>query len=79
MDERSNFIKYDPIEDTEEYKNILDELEEKVNSYMKLHSISNTGLGSCHRYWNIKKEILRRDYNIDWKSPAELNEHIIFD
>lgn len=72
-------IKYDPLEDTEEYKNIADELERKIESYMRLNSISMTSLGACHKYWGIKKEILIRDYNMDWKSPEELNEDVMFD
>ena len=29
-------------------------------------------------YWNIKKEILKETYNINWKSPKELNPNIIY-
>ncbi len=36
-------------------------------------------IGSCHDRWRRKKELLKKLYNIDWKSPAELNPHIIFD
>lgn len=36
-------------------------------------------LGFCHIYWSFKKEILKTDYNIDWKSPQKLNQEIIFD
>lgn len=36
-------------------------------------------LGWCHMYWGIKKEILKNDYNIEWKSPAELNPNIMYD
>lgn len=37
------------------------------------------GLGFCHIIWRHQKQILKRDYNIYWKSPAELNPDIIFD
>lgn len=37
------------------------------------------GLGFCHGYWKRKKQLLKEIYNIDWKSPAELNPHIKFD
>lgn len=36
-------------------------------------------LGFCFVFWDKKKEILLRDYNIDWKTPAELNPNVIYD
>lgn len=72
-------IKYDPIEDTEEYKNIVDELEKKIETCMAFENIPIGGFGTCHIYWSYKKEILKNDYNIDWMSPAELNPTIMFD
>lgn len=36
-------------------------------------------LGFCHRYWAIKKKILREDYGIIWYTPAECNPDVIFD
>lgn len=72
-------IKYDPIEDTKEYKDIADELEEKINCKMILLDMPTSAMGSCHFYWTIKKSILKEDYDIDWKSPEELNLNIIFD
>lgn len=72
-------IKHDPIEDTEEYKNIADELEKKIEARMAFDNVPLRGLGTCHIYWIYKKEILKNDYNIDWESPAELNSDVIFD
>ena len=34
--------------------------------------------GNAHMYVKFKKEILKSDYNIDWKSPQELNPKIKF-
>jgi len=31
------------------------------------------------RFWQAKKKILRRDFDIDWHSPAELNPDIAYD
>ena len=68
-------MKRDPIEETKEYKEIEKELEEKIKA-----EIGEGGyMGFCHLYWGTKKIILKRDYNIDWKSPAELNPGILFD
>lgn len=72
-------IKYDPVEDTEEYKNIADELEKKIETRMAFEDIPTGGFGTCHIYWKYKKEILKNDYNIGWESPAELNLDVIFD
>ena len=71
-------IKNDAIENSEEYKKIKDELEKKINLKIEIDG-HKKGMGYCHIYWEYKKEILKKDYNIDWKSPAELNPHIIFD
>jgi hypothetical protein len=30
------------------------------------------------RFWSAKKEILRKKYGIDWKSPADLNPQITY-
>lgn len=74
----NNQVKYDLVEDSEEYKKIEEELEKKINILTKVND-NQKGLGYCHIYWEYKKMILKRDYNIDWKSPAELNPDIIFD
>ena len=37
------------------------------------------GRGFCHIYWRRKQQLLKELYNIDWKTPAELNPHISFD
>jgi len=36
-------------------------------------------LGSCHRLWDMQKQILKEKYDITWYTPAELNPEIKFD
>ncbi|MEM7791764.1 MAG: hypothetical protein AAF546_10210 [Verrucomicrobiota bacterium] len=36
-------------------------------------------LGQIHVFWSEKKRVLRQNYQIDWKTPAELNTHICYD
>lgn len=36
-------------------------------------------LGFCHAIWNSQKRILKRDYNVEWKTPAELNPDVMMD
>lgn len=70
-----DFISHDPIEDTPEYLAIKDELEEKIIA----RGGKRSGLGFCHLYWMEKKRILKEEYGIDWRSPAELNPSACFD
>ena len=67
--------KYDPVEDTEYYKSI----EEELDKLIKKKIGSGGYLGYCHLYWMKKKIILKEKYGIDWKSPSELNPRIMFD
>lgn len=36
-------------------------------------------LGLCHLIWSKAKRIFKDEYDIDWRSPAELNPDVIFD
>ena len=36
-------------------------------------------MGACHMFWGLKKEILKNDYNIDWRTPAERNPLACYD
>ena len=68
-------LKHDPIEDTPEFQAIKDELEEKILAKIG----KNRGMGYCHLYWSVKREILEKDYKIKWRSPAIMNPHVRFD
>ncbi len=36
-------------------------------------------MGFCHLYWRTKKRILKEEFGIDWKAPAEMNPSVMFD
>lgn len=36
-------------------------------------------MGLCYIIWARKKQLLKELYNIDWKTPGELNPGINFD
>jgi hypothetical protein len=36
-------------------------------------------MGYCYMLWEKQKEILKKRYGIDWKSPDEMNPMILFD
>ncbi len=69
----------DEIENTEEYKKISYELEQKINNKIDEEGLDREQFGFCYKYWEIKKQILKDDYNIDWKSPDELNPDRLYD
>ena len=73
MEIKRNY-KYDPVEDTPEYQAIKDELEAKILERMG----GEMTRGNAYMYPGLKKEILKKDYGIDWKSPQELNPRIKF-
>ena len=55
------------------------ELEEKVDKQVKEMLGYDGYIGYCHDFWSAKKQILREEYGIDWKTPAERYPTIIFD
>jgi hypothetical protein len=66
----------DPIDEHPVYAIVRErvnaQVEEELRDYPK-------GLGYCHTYWKTKKRIMKEQYQLDWKSPAELNSNTIFD
>lgn len=63
--------KYDPIEDTDQYIMIENELNRLI--FVELSERSECGRISGVSYLYAKKRILKDRYNIDWMSPLELN------
>lgn len=63
----------DPIEMSEEYLNVIDEIEEKIEKNRTIY-----GMGSCHEVWRLKRTYLL-EKGIKWKSPSELNPRVRFD
>lgn len=62
--------KLDPVELTDEYLAVIDEVERKVDERCETKI--------CHEYW-MRKESVLREYGIEWRSPASLNPKIMFD
>lgn len=63
-------IKNDPIELSDEYLEVIDEVEELINK----NRISD----DYHEYWNLKAEYLL-ERGVEWYSPAQLNPGVLFD
>ena len=72
MNRRRN-LKSDPVEMSEEYLNVIDEVEEKIEKNRKHY-----GMVSCYEVWDLKHRFLL-EKGINWKSPAVLNPRVIFD
>ena len=51
----------------------------EANATLEKRGLKRGELGACHEHWEEMKRILKEKYQIDWKSPAEVNPSIIFD
>lgn len=69
--------KVDAKEFDPKFKKIIHDIDAEIQAEMKKNGTSGH-LGSVHTYWRLKKERLKAK-GIDWQSPAELNQNIIFD
>ena len=68
-------LKVDPIENNPDYKDILESVDALVMNKIGFQYYT----GFCHKYWEYKKQYLKRYFDINWKSPAELNPDTCFD
>ena len=67
-------LKIDPIEKTEEFMNVFDEVHEEA-----LEIIEKEGdLNLCHQMWGILSELYAKR-GIFWRSPALMNPNVRFD
>ena len=72
MKRRRN-LKHDPVEMTEEYLAVIDEVDEKIEKNREYR-----GFGSCYHVWSLKTDCLA-EKGIAWRSPAQLNPRFRFD
>ena len=72
MNRRRN-LKHDPVEMTEEYLAVIDEVDEKIEKNREYR-----GFGSCHHVWSLKTDYLA-EKGITWRSPDVLNPRVRFD
>lgn len=69
-------IKHDPQEDDPLIKAKIDEaLREALENLVDVPKVR----GFCHERWAEQKRILKEKYNIDWKTPREMNPGVMFD
>lgn len=63
-------LKHDPQEDDPDKKAYIDTAEVEAENNL---SDEPHGRGFCHQLWAEQKRILKEKYQIDWKTPAEMN------
>ena len=66
-------LKHDPVEMSEAYLAVIDEIEERIEQNRTLR-----GMGSCFEIWSLKETYLA-EKGISWMSPALLNPRVRFD
>lgn len=66
---------YDPINDDPTYAWAIKEAGDRASEEVGQQFV----MGTCHRIWNRKKEILKEEFGIDWYSPREMNPGARFD
>lgn len=71
-------LRTDPIDDDPRYAAIIAEAERAADA--ELAEIGFTiEMGYCYPFWSAKKRILKERFGIDWQTPEELNDGVIFD
>lgn len=70
-----DFLKCDPIEWSEEFEDMIDEVEKELYEYFK---DKNRCMGFCFEFWSMKKALLARR-GLEWRTPGEMNPRVIFD
>ena len=68
-------LQYDPVEDSEAYLSVIDEVERRLYEELKNEP---RHMGFCFEYWSAKRDLLA-EYGIEWRSPGIMNPRVMFD
>jgi hypothetical protein len=71
-------IRRDPIEQDPRYADIFKNIDAEINALLANHPQKGS-MGFVHIIWETKQRVLKQKYNINWKTPAEMNPQIMFD
>lgn len=69
-------LRCDTVEYTFRWEDIYYQMEHKLNERF---ANAPRHMGFCFLYWNAKRELLKEEYGIDWKSPSQMNPRVMFD
>ncbi len=75
MQQYGRHLQFDPIERTPLWEETYYEVEQECDR--RLGDIPR-GMGFCFPYWSTRRQVLA-ERGIEWKSPAALNPHVMFD
>lgn len=75
---RGGGLAHDPVENDPRYAEVFAKIDAEVDALLKDHP-SRGSEGFCHVIWATKKGLLKERYGIEWRSPDEMNPHVIFD
>jgi hypothetical protein len=82
---------FDPVELTPEFEKVIDQVELAVSAYieewkvqrleeLKEKNLEFMGLrGMSHVIASEKKRLLKEKYDINWKTPSQMNKNVVFD
>ncbi len=74
---KETYLKYDKKEDNKVYKEIIDKA--SIEAYKKIEKENDEEIKNVEFFMNLKKQILKEKFDLDWESQIKLNEDIIFD
>lgn len=66
----------DAVEFSPAYDSVINEVKREVEEKMAKEDIK--GLGSCHTYWHLQKDLLKKR-GITWRCPTEMNPDTCYD
>ncbi|MDE6300816.1 MAG: hypothetical protein K2M19_03790 [Muribaculaceae bacterium] len=69
-------LRRDPVEYTRAWEDIYYDVEDELTTRFQ-NAPRQRGL--CHHIWSVKRELLKDQYGIDWRSPAQMNSRVRFD
>lgn len=75
-EEHDHGMKIDPLEKDPVYAEIIKKAEEEAEKNIARLAKKN---GHSYFLWMEQKRILKDKYNLNWKSPAEMNPEVVFD
>ena len=76
IDPRIGTLRCDPVEYTFRWEDIYYEVERRLDERF---ANAPRHMGFCFLYWNAKRDLLKDEYGIDWKSPSQMNPRVMFD
>lgn len=69
-------LRKDPVEYSWEWENIYYDVQEALDDRF---ANAPRQMGFCFLYWSAEQELLKDEYNIDWRTPSQMNPGVMFD